>query len=126
MQRTAAWVLLAIASLPALAQVPFHWPGTRTPASPGWPFGPPGNRVTLEGLLARSDGDTLSIELSDQRVVRFQLKEKTRFKADGGAEDLTAFRASDFIEVDAEVDGQGFLDARSARFIRKSSYRRAS
>lgn len=121
MRRAAAWVFVVIASPAAFGQGSFRWPSTRTPASPGWPFGPPRNRVNLEGLLARSDGETLSIELSDQRVVRFRLTEKTRYKPDDGSGDLGAFHVSDFVEVESEVDGQGYLEARTVRFGRKAA-----
>jgi hypothetical protein len=93
----------------------------QTPASPEWPFGPPGSRVNLEGLLIRSDGETLSIELPDQCVIRFQLRERTRYKLEGPREDLTSFHMADVVKVESEVDGKGYLVARSVGFVRAAS-----
>jgi hypothetical protein len=47
------------------------------------PFGFSRGVVKFEGLLARADGETLSIELLDERVTRFQLNDRTRSTADG-------------------------------------------
>jgi hypothetical protein len=124
MPRAATWIfliLLASASCSAFAQGILHWPSTHAPASPGWPFGPPHSRVNLEGLLAHSDGETLSIELSDRRVIRFQLKQQARYQPEGGSENLSAFHVSDVVHVESEVDSQGYLDAHLVRFVRKAS-----
>jgi hypothetical protein len=77
--------------------------------------------VRLEGLLARTDGETLSIELHDERVVRFRLDEKTRYQPETPPDDLRSFRVADFIEVQSEVDGGGFLRARFVHFLRTPS-----
>jgi len=61
------------------------------------------------------------MELPDQRVLRFLLDDQTRYKPDGPAEKLTAFRVADVVAVDAEVDSKGFLLARAVRFVRKAS-----
>lgn len=77
--------------------------------------------VKFEGLLARSDGDTLSIELPDERVIRFQLNQLTRYTPNGPAGRLAAFRVADVVSVQAEVKGEGYLLARSVQFVRKPS-----
>ena len=102
-------------SAEAFAQLTFHFPSTQSPVSPGWPSGPPRSCVSLEGLLARSDGETLSVELPDQRVFRFRLDDQTRYKPEGPAEKLTAFHVADVVAVDAEVDSKGFRARRSIR-----------
>jgi hypothetical protein len=61
------------------------------------------------------------VELPDQRVMRFRLDDQTRYKPDGPADKLTAFRVADVVAVDAEVDSKGFLLARAVRFVRKAS-----
>jgi hypothetical protein len=75
----------------------------------------------LEGTLAHADGETLSIELPDRRVIRFRLTERTRYKPDGPSGSLTAFRVSDIVSVEAEVDSQGYLEARSVRYLRRAT-----
>jgi hypothetical protein len=92
-----------------------------TLASPGWPFGSPGSRFTLEGLLARSDRETLSIKLHDQRVIRFRLDEHTRYKPEGLPEKLSTFHITEFVTVESEVDSKGYLKARFVQFIRRAS-----
>jgi hypothetical protein len=72
----------------------------------------------LEGTLAHADGETLSIELADRRVIRFRLTERTRYKLDGSSGSLNAFRVSDIVGVEAEVDSQGYLEARDVRYVR--------
>lgn len=134
MSRAATWIFLAtllsgaataqitaqIGSSPN-AQTSLSPPSQRSPASPGWPFGPPGNHVTLQGSLVRSDGETLSVELRDHRVVRFRLDERTGFKPDAPPEKLTTFRMADVVAVESEVDAKGYLRARSVRFVRRAS-----
>src|ERR1700733_7479719 len=115
--RAATWGWLAIAGVAAFAQGILR-PATHAPASPGWPFGPPHSKVTLEGLLAHSDGTTLSMQLSDRRVIRYQLNPHTRYQAEGGSEDLSALQVSDLVSVESEVDSQGYLDARLVHFVR--------
>jgi hypothetical protein len=116
--RLVIWILSAYASiLPACSQLRVP----HTPASPAWPFGPPKTRVRLEGLLTRTDGETVSIELHDQRVIRFRLDEKTRYQPESQPDDLTSFRVADYVEVQSEVDGNGFLRARSVSFLRMPS-----
>lgn len=94
--------------------------GSRPSASPVWPFGLPQSRVTMEGILAWSDGDTLSMELPDQRIIRFQSDAKTRYFPETGAGVADSFHMSDFVRVEAEVDNKG-LRARSVQFLRKAS-----
>jgi hypothetical protein len=94
--------------------------GNRVSTSPGWPFGLPHTPVALEGVLAWSDGDTLSMELPDQRIIRFQLDAKTRYFPEAGAGVADSFHMTDFVRVEAEVDNKG-LRARSVRFLRKAS-----
>lgn len=78
----------------------------------------PGN---FEGVLARSDGQTLSIQLHDTRIVRFRLDGSTRYAPAGGSATLAAFRIADFVEVKAEPVDQGYLLARTVTFLRKAS-----
>jgi hypothetical protein len=76
----------------------------------------------FEGLLARSDGKTLSIELADERVMRFQLNERTRYTPDGSlAGSLAAFRITDVVLVEAVEESKGHFLARSVRFVRTPS-----
>jgi len=130
---TVVWIFLAIVScLEAFAQV------SDEPASPGgfftpgpFPVGPAvatplsGAGVSsrgaakFEGLLARSDGDTLSIELPDERVMRFQLNQQTHYLPDGPAGRLGAFRIADVVSVEAATEPRGYFTARSVRFLRK-------
>lgn len=129
MSRAATWIfLVALLSVTAYAQlespgahISLGLPSDQTPASPGWPFGPPGNHVTLQGALVRSDGETLSVELRDHRVIRFKLNERTRYRPDGAPEKLSTFRTADVAAVESEVDAKGYLIARSVRFVRKAS-----
>jgi len=69
--------------------------------------------------LLRSDVQTLSIELPDQRIIRFELNEKTQYQGEDGSGKLDAFHMADFVHVEAEVDSRGFLLAHSVRFLRK-------
>jgi hypothetical protein len=76
----ATWIFIASAfSLHAFAQPTPRSPSVRIPASPAWPFGPPHSHASFEGILARSDGQSLSIELHDQSVIRFRLDQRTRY-----------------------------------------------
>src|SRR5258708_3972254 len=108
-------------SLYSFAQPKLSPVSERMPASPAWPFGPPRSHVSFEGILARSDGQTLSIELHDQRIIRFQLDDRTRYKPNGMPESLTTFHVTDVIAVESEVDGKGDLVAHSVGFIRRAS-----
>jgi hypothetical protein len=119
--RAASWIFLAAAAWPVFSQGPARWSFDRALASPGWPFGPPRNRVNLEGTLAHSDGETLSVELADRRVIRFRLTDRTRYQPNGGSDSRSAFRVSDVVGVEAEVDSQGFLEARAVRYVRNPS-----
>jgi hypothetical protein len=74
--------------------------------------------VRFEGLLAHADGLTLSIELADQRVMRFRLDAKTRYLPKGGAGKLSDFRLADVVEVKAESADRGYFSARSVAFLR--------
>jgi hypothetical protein len=73
----------------------------------------------FEGLLARADGQTLSIALADQRVIRFRLDSKTRYLREGAAARLSGFRIADFVEVKADEAEHGYSLARSVSFLRK-------
>lgn len=77
--------------------------------------------IRFEGVLARSDGQTLSIQLHDRRIVRFRLDADTRYSAAGARARLAAFRMADFVEVKAEAVDHGYLLARSVTFRRKAS-----
>ncbi len=54
-----------------------------TLASAAWPFGPPQSIVKFQGLLARADGETLSMELPDRRIIRFLVDRQTSYLAEG-------------------------------------------
>jgi len=117
MPPAAAVIFLTVAlDLDALAQMPPSEQST-TPASPAWTLGRPHTR----GLAFCSDRTTLSIELADQRVIRFQLDGKTRYAGDSGPGTLASFHMADFIQVESEVDTKGFLLAHSVRFVRERS-----
>lgn len=81
--------------------------------------------IRFQGALARSDGQTLSIQLHDTRIVRFRLNPDTRYSSAGTAvsarTSLAAFRVADFVEVKAEAVDHGYLLARSVVFLRKAS-----
>jgi hypothetical protein len=110
--RTAAWIFLGIVfSAGGFAQ-------QLADQSP--------KEVSFEGLLARSDGNTLSIELADQRVMRFRLDARTRYLPDGDSGRLAAFRVADVVEVTAEEAGKGYFLARSVRFVRKPTAEEAA
>ena len=59
--------------------------------------------IRFVGVPARSDGQTLSIQLCDTRIVRFRLDRNTRYSPAGGSAKLAAFRIADFVEVKAEA-----------------------
>jgi hypothetical protein len=118
--RTTTWIFLVMFSgVEAFAQI------TSDPASDGFSiaglgtFGPSRKLVGFEGLLARSDGQTLSIELADQRVMRFRLDPQTRYLPNGPSGRLSGFRIADFVEVKAETAERGYFLARSVRFVRR-------
>jgi hypothetical protein len=107
--RTTTWIFLVVLSgVEAFAQVTFD------PM-----FGSSRKVVSFEGLLARSDGETLSIELADQRVMRFRLDAQTRCLPDGPSGRLSGFRIADVVEVKAETAERGYFLARSVRFVRR-------
>jgi hypothetical protein len=87
----------------------------------GSDLGRSGRKETFEGLLARADANTLSIELPDGRVMRFQLDEHTRFLPNGQPGPLTGFHIADVASVEATADTKGYFLARSVRFVRKPS-----
>jgi hypothetical protein len=112
MRRTATWMFLAIVSgVEAFAQVISDHGSDEAPSG----------AVKFEGALARADGQTLSIELPDERVIRFQLNDQTRYMPDGPSGRLAAFRIADVVSVQAESSGNGLFVARSVRFVRKPS-----
>jgi len=88
-------------------------------SSPGQSTGfPKHGEAKFEGLLARSDGRTLSIELPDERILRFQLNESTRYLPEGATGGLAAFRIADVVSIQAQVrDGSDFV-ARIVQFVR--------
>lgn len=75
----------------------------------------------MEGFLVCSDGETLSVELPDQRVIRLELGDKIRYFPDARPETLASFHMTDFVQVESEVSNKGLLIAHSVRFIRKAS-----
>jgi hypothetical protein len=77
--------------------------------------------VRFEGVLARSDGQTLSIQLHDTRIVRFRLDANTRYLAAGAGVRLGEFRVADCVEVKAEGVDHGYFLARSVVFQRRAS-----
>lgn len=77
--------------------------------------------VNFQGLLSRSDGDTLSVELPDQRVMRFKLSPQTHYQPEDSSGRLAAFRVADVVEVKAESAARGYFLARSVRFLRRPS-----
>jgi hypothetical protein len=106
--RAATWMFLAVVfGAQAFSQVASE-PATR-------------KVVRFEGLLARADGRMLSIELADQRVVRFRLDAETRYAPQGGAGKLAGFRKADMVEVKAETAERGYFLARSVAFLRAPS-----
>jgi hypothetical protein len=140
MTRTVVWIFLPVlSSLEALAQTVSDRPTEDAPPSRGIfmqgrspeSAGPLGSLadparasrkpMNFEGPLARSDGDTLSIELEDGRVMRFQLDEHTRYAPEGPAGRLAAFRIADVVSVEAATASKGYFLARSVHFVRKAS-----
>jgi hypothetical protein len=117
MTRTRAWILLSMLSgLEAFAQIV----GASTDETPGVDI-LEHPAVRFEGALARSDGSTLSIELADQRVIRFQLNQQTRYVRGGSAGSLAAFQIADVVSVEAVAETTGYFLARSIKFGRKPS-----
>jgi hypothetical protein len=131
MTRIAIWMFLALlCGVEAFAQViPDHAPA-QAPSSGGFftlgagsekPHGSSHGVVKFEGVLARADGETLSIELPDERVIRFQVNDRTQYAPDGPSQRLAAFRMTDVMSVEAEARDNASLLARSVRFVRKPS-----
>ncbi len=125
--RTTTWAFLAMFSgVEAFAQVASDQSADRTPPSAGFSisgvgtFDSPPKIVSYEGLLARADGVTLSLELADQRVLRFTLDARTRYLPDGPSARLAAFRIADVVEVKADAADKGYFLARSVRFVRRA------
>lgn len=77
--------------------------------------------TNFEGLLVRSDGETLSVELADGRVMRLQVNQSTRYLPDAPSAVLSAFRIADVVSVQAEVRDETTILARTVRFVRKPS-----
>jgi hypothetical protein len=113
-------LLVIVLAFEVLAQATDHRPSADRAASPAWPFGPPHSVVCFEGLLARSDGETLSVELHDERVIRFRLDNQTQYKPNGPPESLAGFRMADVVLVESEVDTNGYLTAHNVRFVRSA------
>ena len=61
----------------------------------------------------------LSIELGDQRLIRFYLDDRPLFPETASGL-LAAFHMTDFVRVESEVDNKGLL-ARSVRYLRRAS-----
>lgn len=131
MTRAVSWVFLLSLASAALGQVISDDSGDnhlslgvgvggpiRTSRSSDSPSSQHG-RVTFEGVLARADRETLSIELHDERVIRFQITEKTQYTPEGSDQSLSAFHIGDFVEVRADVKPDGYYVARMVRYIRK-------
>lgn len=81
----------------------------------------PQRATHFEGVLVRSDGQTLSIELRDTRIVRFRVNAATVYATDGGSSRLTDFRTADFVAVQAEPANRGYLLAVAVTYLRKAS-----
>lgn len=75
--------------------------------------------ANFEGVLARADRETLSVELQDQRFIRFQINDKTQYVPSGSEQRLSAFHIGDFVSVKADVKGDGYYVARRVRYLRK-------
>ncbi len=131
MTRTVTWIFLAILSgLEAFAQTSSEPSIDATPrmtinglaVEPSTsPAGSPRGDMKYEGVLARSDGDTLSIALPDGRVMRFQLNGRTRYAPDGATGRLFAFHIADVVSVEAAASSRGYFPAYSVWFVRKPS-----
>ena len=94
--------------------------GTGSFGLPGTSSGSSSHKMLrYEGLLARADGQTLSIELADQRVIRFRLDSKTRYLRAGAVEHLSGLRIADVVEIKAEEAERGYALARLVSFLRK-------
>jgi len=122
-----AWILLAsFAGIQAFGQTVADPSSDQVPAPGRLLLGnsagnTSGNPVKFQGLLARSDGVTLSLQLSDERVIRFQLDARTTYTGGQAAPGLRGFHIADVVAVEAEAEAQGNLRARTVRFIRKPS-----
>ncbi len=93
--------------------------GNHKPASTAYPLGMPHSKLALEGWMVCSDGKSLSIELSDQRVIRFQLDSKTQYLPERGSPSLASFRMADFVRIEGRIDDKGLVTAQSVRFLRR-------
>ncbi len=128
MTRAGAWVFLAMLSgLEAFAQVvgdstdgslEVNLPGLTVRPNVA-PVGASHGVMKFEGVLARSDGNTLSIQLNDERVIRFQLDQRTVYLLDGSPGRLAAFHIADMVSVEAAAEKTGYFLARSVKFVRK-------
>ena len=123
MLQAAPWIVFILALVSGFEAwgQPARWTISTGPATPSWPLGPPRSTAKFEGLLIRSDGDTLSVALTDQRVIRFQLSDQTKYTVEGAPRPLSDFSAADVVSVDAEVNSQGNLVVRTMRFLRKGT-----
>jgi hypothetical protein len=130
MKIAAAFSIWTLCGLSAFAQVVVSPPpeeftfgglstGSHKPLSAAYPLGMPHSKLALEGWMVCSDGKSLSIELSDQRVIRFELEAKIQYFPERGSPSLASFRMADLVRVDAEIDSRGLVLARSVRFLRR-------
>lgn len=130
MKIAAAFSVLIFYGLSAFSQVAVSPPqeeftfgglatGNHKPTSTAYPLGMPHSKVVFEGSLVSSDGKFLSVELPDQRIIRFQLEAKTQYLPERGSPLLSSFRMADFVRVDGEIDLKGLVTARSVRFLRQ-------
>ena len=121
MSPAAARIFFAmVPAVELFAQATDSRPSAQRLVSLAWPFGPPHSSVHFEGLLVRSDGETFSIELRDERVIRFRLDSGTQYKPSGTLESLAGFHMADVVAVESEVDSKGYLTAHSVRFVRSA------
>jgi hypothetical protein len=123
--RSATWIfLIMVSSVEAFAQGTSSPQSDRTGSQNGFSisglgtFNSSNKVVSFEGLLARSDGQTLSIELPDQRVMRFKLDAETRYLPHDLSGRLAAFRITEVVQVKAATGDRGYFLARSVRFVR--------
>lgn len=130
MKIVAAFSIWTLYGLSAFAQVVVSTPpeeftfgglstGNHKPASTAYPLGMPHSKLALEGWMVCSDGKSLSMELADQRLIRFELEAKTQYFPERGSPSLASFRMADFVRVDGEIDVKGLVLAKSVRFLRR-------
>lgn len=132
MRIAAVFSIWTLCSLSAFAQVVVSPPpeeftfgglsaGSHKPVSTAYPLGMPQSKLDLEGWMVWSDGKSLSVELSDERIIRFELDAKTRYFPERGAPSLASFHMADLVRVTGEIDVKALAIARSVWFLRPPS-----